>query len=83
MAPGVIAGDMRPRLGLRRSEMRIYTGPVTVLPLEHTRTNRRSSGGVVEGLNNTSKLSMLESHWFRTFHITEIALFQYLGSAAK
>jgi len=34
---------------------------------------------VVEGLNNKVKVTMRKSYGFRTFHITEIALYHSLG----
>jgi transposase len=34
---------------------------------------------VVEGLNNKAKLTMRKSYGFRTFHVTEIALYHALG----
>ena len=34
---------------------------------------------MVEGLNNKAKLTMRKSYGFRTFHVTEIALYHALG----
>jgi transposase len=34
---------------------------------------------VVEGLNNKAKLTMRKSYGFRTFHVTETALYHALG----
>ena len=40
---------------------------------------KKLSSGVVEGLNNKAKLTMRKSYGFRTFHVTEIALYHALG----
>jgi transposase len=45
------------------------------LLLNYFRAKRRLSSGVVEGLNNKAKLTMRKSYGFRTFRITEIALY--------
>jgi transposase len=49
------------------------------LLLNYFRAKRRLSSGVVEGLNNKAKLTMRKSYGFRTFRITEIALYHALG----
>ena len=35
--------------------------------------------GVVEGLNNKAKVTMRKSYGFRTFRVTELALYHALG----
>jgi transposase len=49
--------------------------------LDGTKIHARKqfSSGVVEGLNNKAKLTMRKSYGFRTFHVTEIALYHALG----
>jgi hypothetical protein len=37
------------------------------------------SSGVVEGLNNKAKVAMRNSYGFRTFRVTELALYHVLG----
>ena len=37
------------------------------------------SSGVVEGLNNKAKVTIRKSYGFRTFHVTETALYHALG----
>ena len=37
------------------------------------------SSGVVEGLNNKAKVTMRKSYGFRTFRVTELALYHTLG----
>jgi transposase len=49
------------------------------LLLNYFRAKKRLSSGVVEGLNNKAKLTMRKSYGFRTFRITEIALYHTLG----
>ena len=49
------------------------------LILNYFRARKQFSSGVAEGLNNKAKLTMRKSYGFRTFHITEIALYHALG----
>lgn len=49
------------------------------LLLNYFRAKKRFSSGVVEGLNNKVKVTMRKSYGFRTFRITEIALYHALG----
>src|ERR1700751_6350044 len=49
------------------------------LILNYFRARKKFSSGVVEGLNNKAKLTMRKSYGFRTFHVTEIALYHALG----
>jgi transposase len=49
------------------------------LILNYFRAKRQFSSGVVEGLNNKVKVTMRKLYGFRTFHITEIALYHALG----
>jgi len=49
------------------------------LLLNYFRAKKQLSSGVVEGLNNKAKLTMRKSFGFRTFRITEIALYHTLG----
>jgi transposase len=49
------------------------------LILNYFRAKKRLSSGVVEGLNNKAKVTMRKSYGFRTFRITEIALYHTLG----
>jgi hypothetical protein len=37
------------------------------------------SSGVIEGLNNKAKVTMRRSYGFRTFRVTELALYHSLG----
>ena len=45
------------------------------LVLNYFRAKKQFSSGVVEGLNNKVKVTMRKSYGFRTFRITEIALY--------
>ena len=49
------------------------------LLLNYFRAKKQISGGVIEGLNNKAKLTMRKSYGFRTFHVTELALYHALG----
>ena len=49
------------------------------LILNYFRARKKLSSGVVEGLNNKAKLTMRKAYGFRTFRITEIALYHTLG----
>ena len=49
------------------------------LILNYFRARKQFSSGVVEGLNNKAKLTMRKSYGFRTFRVTEIALYHTLG----
>lgn len=49
------------------------------LILNYFRAKRQFSSGVVEGLNNKVKVTMRKSYGFRTFRITELALYHVLG----
>ena len=49
------------------------------LILNYFRAKKEFSSGVVEGLNNKVKVTMRKSYGFRTFRITEIALYHVLG----
>jgi transposase len=49
------------------------------LILNYFRARKKLSSGVVEGLNNKAKLTMRKAYGFRTFRITEIALYHALG----
>jgi transposase len=49
------------------------------LILNYFRAKKQFSSGVVEGLNNKAKITMRKSYGFRTFHVTEIALYHALG----
>jgi len=49
------------------------------LLLNYFRAKKQFSSGVVEGLNNKVKVTMRKLYGFRTFRITEIALYHVLG----
>lgn len=49
------------------------------LILNYFRARKHFSSGIVEGLNNKAKVTMRKAYGFRTFRITEIALYHALG----
>ena len=49
------------------------------LILNYFQARKQLSSGIVEGLNNKAKLTIRKSYGFRTFRVTEIALYHALG----
>ena len=49
------------------------------LILNYFRAQKLLSSGVVEGLNNKAKVTMRKSYGFRTYRVTELALYHSLG----
>ena len=49
------------------------------LILNYFRARKEFSSGVVEGLNNKVKVTIRKSYGFRTFQVTELALYHSLG----
>lgn len=49
------------------------------LILNYFRARKQFSSGVVEGLNNKVKGTMRKAYGFRTFRITELALYHAVG----
>jgi hypothetical protein len=49
------------------------------LILNYFRARKEFSSGVIEGLNNKAKGTMRKSYGFRTFRVTELALYHSLG----
>ena len=49
------------------------------LLLNYFRARKEFSSGVIEGLNNKAKVTMRKSYGFRTFKMTELALYHVLG----
>jgi len=49
------------------------------LILNYFKAQKLFSSGIIEGLNNKAKLTMRKSYGFRTFRVTELALYHTLG----
>jgi transposase len=49
------------------------------LILNYFRAKKAFSSGIVEGFNNKAKLTMRRSYGFRTFHVTQTALYHAPG----
>ena len=49
------------------------------LILNYFRARKQFSSGVIEGFNNKAKVTMRKAYGFRTFRMTEIALYHVLG----
>jgi transposase len=50
------------------------------LILNYFKAKKVISSGVVEGLNNKAKVTMRKSYGFRTFRVTELALYHGVGA---
>ena len=50
----------------------------TLIP-NYFRAKKQFSSGIVEGLNNKVKVTIRKSYGFRTFRVTEMALYHSLG----
>ena len=55
--------------------LRTHRSPI----LNYFKTRKEFSSGIVEGLNNKVEVTMRKSYGFRTFRITEMALYHRLG----
>jgi len=53
------------------------------LILNYFRARKKFSSGVIEGLNNKAKVTMRKSYGFRTFRVTELALYHSPWQAAR
>ncbi len=49
------------------------------LLLNYFQARKEFSSGVIEGLNNKAKVTMRKAYGFRTFKMTELALYHGLG----
>jgi transposase len=49
------------------------------LILHYFKAPKLFSRGIIEGLNNKAKVTMRKSYGFRTFRVTELALYHTLG----
>ncbi len=49
------------------------------LILNYFKAKKLFSSGIIEGLNNKAKVTMRKSYGFRTFRVTELALYHTLG----
>jgi transposase len=69
---------MRSRIEPMKKVARTLRGHRELI-LNYFRAKKQLSSGVVEGLNNKAKVTMRKSYGFRTFHVTETALYHTLG----
>ena len=49
------------------------------LILNYFKARKVISSGIIEGLNNKAKVTLRKSYGFRTFRVTELALYHTLG----
>jgi transposase len=69
---------MRSRIEPMKKVARTLRSHRTLI-LNYFHARKQLSSGIVEGLNNKAKLTMRKSYGFRTYRITEIALYHALG----
>lgn len=69
---------MRSRIEPMKKVARTLRGHRELL-LNYFRARKALSSGVIEGLNNKAKVTMRKSYGFRTFKVTELALYHALG----
>ena len=73
-----IQQTMRSRIGPMKKIAKTLRAHRELL-LNYFKAKKQFSSGVVEGLNNKVKVTMRKSYGFRTFRITELALYHALG----
>jgi transposase len=69
---------MRSRIEPMKKIVRMLRGHRDLI-LNYFRARKVISSGTIEGLNNKAKVTMRKSYGFRTFRITELALYHSLG----
>ena len=68
----------RSRLEPLRKMAKMLRAPRDLI-LNYCKAQKQFSSGVVKGLNNKAKVTRRKSYGFRTFRITELALYHALG----
>ncbi len=69
---------MRSRIELLKKVVKMLRVHRTLIP-NYFRAKKQFSSGIVEGLNNKVKVTIRKSYGFRTFRVTEMALYHSLG----
>ena len=69
---------MRSQIGPLKNVVKMLRSHRALI-LNYFKAKKQFSSGVVEGLNNKVKVTMRKSYGFRTFRITEMALYHSLG----
>ena len=69
---------MRSRIELLKKVVKMLRVHRTLIP-NYFRAKKQFSSGIVEGLNNKVKVTIRKSYGFRTFRVTETALYHSLG----
>ena len=69
---------MRSRIELLKKVVKMLRAHRPLIP-NYFRAKKQFSSGIVEGLNNKVKVTIRKSYGFRTFRVTEMALYQSLG----
>ena len=69
---------MRSRIELLKKVVKMLRAHRPLIP-NYFRPKKQFSSGIVEGLNNKVKVTIRKSYGFRTFRVTEMALYHSLG----
>lgn len=69
---------MRSRIELLKKVVKMLRAHRPLIP-NYFRAKKQFSSGIVEGLNNKVKVTIRKSYGFRTFRVTEMALYHSLG----
>lgn len=69
---------MRSRIELLKKVVKMLRAHRPLIP-NYFRAKKQFSSGIVEGLNNKVKVTIRKSCGFRTFRVTEMALYHSLG----
>jgi transposase len=69
---------MRSRIELLKKVVKMLRVHRPLIP-NYFRAKKQFSSGIVEGLNNKVKVTIRKSYGFRTFRVTEMALYHSLG----
>lgn len=69
---------MRSRIELLKKVVKMLRAHRTLIP-NYFRAKKQFSSGIVEGLNNKVKVTIRKSYGFRTFRVTEMALYHSVG----
>ena len=69
---------MRCRIGPMKKIVRMLRSHRELI-LNYFKARQVISSGTIEGLNNKAKVTMRQSYGFRTFRVTELALYHTLG----
>lgn len=73
---------MRSRIDTLKKSVQTVRGHVE-LRLDHFRTHKQHSSGVIDGLNSKPKGTMRNAYGFQTFKMTGLALYHAMGKVPE